>query len=172
MTENGDERSVPPGEGNKVSVEPEQAERMDGQEPKRVSRHSHFDRRRSAGSVEELLESELEQRLLNANVRLREQLMGSIVVALDSGKRYLVEASAEQTKVSQTESESADCVIQVSGSTLLRIAAGDLNPQIAMLSDKINVRGRLSLAVYFFNLIVPQSSLERADRQVEGRSVA
>jgi putative sterol carrier protein len=42
---------------------------------------------------------------------------------------------------------------------LKRIWQGELNPQIAMLSEKIRVEGRKAVAIYLFNLIAPPGHL-------------
>ncbi|MFM1847500.1 MAG: sterol transfer family, partial [Pseudomonadota bacterium] len=52
----------------------------------------------------------------------------------------------------------ADCSIRLSEDSLLRVASGDLNPQVGMLSDKIKVQGKVSFAVYFFNLVAPRGN--------------
>jgi hypothetical protein len=57
-----------------------------------------------------------------------------------------------------TSTAAVDCTIQLSEHTLLRIAAGELNAQVAMISDKVKVRGTSGLAVYFFNLIAPRQN--------------
>jgi len=58
---------------------------------------------------------------------------------------------------SETRSVLPDhCSIKISDENLMRIASGDLNPQLAMLSDKIQVDGKHSIAMYFFNLVAPR----------------
>jgi putative sterol carrier protein len=115
---------------------------------------------RRCSSARELITEEVVRRAQNANVKLRSQLVGSILVQVGYGQeRYLFDWSTEELKVGQAGSDSAaDCTIQISEDNLLKIASGDLNPQIAMLSEKIKLQGRLSLAVYFFNLITPRHS--------------
>jgi putative sterol carrier protein len=38
----------------------------------------------------------------------------------------------------------------------MAVRSGDLNPQVAMLADKIKVKGKIGPAVYLFNLIAPR----------------
>ena len=121
------------------------------------SRGRSEEMRRPATSVTELLNEHLCQSAMAANPRLRANLMGTVMLSLsDSGEKYLFDWSGDTPSVALTDKGAADCCITLRGSDLLRISNGDLNPQIAMLSDKISVQGRASLAIYFFNLIVPR----------------
>ncbi|RME62034.1 MAG: hypothetical protein D6780_00530, partial [Candidatus Dadabacteria bacterium] len=45
-----------------------------------------------------------------------------------------------------------ECLIEIESYWLEKIFSHQLNPQIAMLSEKILVEGKATLAVYFFNL--------------------
>ena len=129
-----------------AEAQPSAPERGRAQEP----------RRPAPVSVQELLGDSLLARARAADAKLRAQLMGSILLRFtNSGQRYLFDWSGDEPQAGPSDRESVDCIINLSEQTLLRIASGDLNPQIAMLSDKVNVKGRLSLAIYWFNLIVP-----------------
>jgi putative sterol carrier protein len=93
----------------------------------------------------------------------------------NSGERFLfdwreeapkVTSVARETVLSTDESQgvvvtaekiNADSFILLSEQHLMSIRAGDLNPQVGMLTDKIKVRGKVSPAVYIFNLIAPRS---------------
>lgn len=126
------------------------------------SQSRNNDSRRAQLSLQDVLGDPLKGRARNADPKLRAQLVGSIVIRFtNSGQRYLFDWTTDELKLGPTESENADCVISISEINLLKIASGELNPQIAMLSDKINVKGRLSLAIYWFNLIV--RNLEQAE---------
>ena len=115
------------------------------------------DSRRIPETVDELLGETLRLRAQSADPKLRTQLTGSILVRfVNSGKRFLFDWSQDPLTMGATDRQDADCVIALSEATLLRIATGDLNPQIAMLSDKIEVKGALALAIYWFNLIAPR----------------
>lgn len=116
------------------------------------------ERRTGFKDARELLVDELQVRVQRANPRLRGHLTGIVVVNVrGSGKKYLFDWRNEAPVIQEADSEAADCNISVSQDNLFRIASGELNPQIAMLSDKIHVTGNLAFAVYFFNLIAPRS---------------
>jgi putative sterol carrier protein len=63
------------------------------------------------------------------------------------------EVSAE----APTDKLSVDAHILLSEQHLMAVRSGDLNPQVGMLTEKIKVRGKVSPAVYIFNLIAPRS---------------
>ncbi len=108
-------------------------------------------------NAQELMTNELPARATYADAKLRSNLVGSIIVFLkDLDERYLFDWSTETLRTGKVESPTADCTIRLTSHVLLRIAQGDLNPQIAMLSDKISVQGKAGMAVYFFNLIAPR----------------
>jgi putative sterol carrier protein len=101
---------------------------------------------------------QLPQRGSRANPRLRANLAGSIRLELsDLGQQYLCSLKGDVFEVLEDKSSPADCTIKLSEGDLLRIIHGKLNAQLAMLSEKIQVEGQLSLAVYFFNLVSPKS---------------
>jgi len=112
---------------------------------------------------------ELPFRASRAKQRLRPYLTGTLVIELTNlGERYLFDWRGEEPKVSpvegaislaQGESSDAskvDCIISISEPNLMAVRSGDLNPQLAMLADKIKVQGRVSPAVYLFNLVAPR----------------
>lgn len=114
------------------------------------------ERRRNFANARELMTDELRTRATQSSDRLRACLTGSIIVKLkERGEKYLFDWTGATPRVESTDQAEGDCVINVSEGNLLKIAAGELNPQIGMLSEKIQVQGKLSLAVYFFNLIAP-----------------
>jgi putative sterol carrier protein len=126
-----------------------------GEESSRPYREPQ-ERRRNFSNARELMTDELQTRASQSSDRLRACLTGSIIVKLrERSEKYLFDWTGNIPKAEATEKTEGDCVINVSESNLLKIASGDLNPQIGMLSDKISVQGKLSLAVYFFNLIAP-----------------
>lgn len=88
--------------------------------------------------------------------KLRTHLAGTIFIELTPEKKKL---SFDGKTGKFVEGGSAsDCQISTSARYLEEISAGDLNPQIAMLTDKVKVSGDVGLAVYFFNLIAPNSN--------------
>lgn len=131
-----------------------------GGQPQQGERRREFEERRRFRNARELMTDELLNRARNANPKLRAQLLGSVLVTIKgSQERYLLDWSTEEIKVEATQQTLADCMIKISEDNLLKIASGDLNPQIGMLSEKIHLEGNPSLAVYFFNLIAPRSNL-------------
>jgi len=114
---------------------------------------------RRPGSSRQLLMQELPEKAAGVSTLLRSHLMGEIGVHLtDRGDHYIVDWISEKIQVKPQRPESPDCMIHLTEQNLLKIASGDLNPQIGMLSDKIKVEGKLSFAVYFFNLLVPKGA--------------
>lgn len=112
-------------------------------------------RKRFFKTAKELLLEELALRAAEASPCLKECLVGTVLVDIkDKNELYRVSWSGSGFKVEEGAG-SADCTIHLSEQNLLKIVSGDLNPQIAMLSDKVFVEGKLSLGVYFFNLIAP-----------------
>ena len=105
-----------------------------------------------------------------AGSKLMMHLTGGITVELErsggklqfdwrssSSSANLSSGSASGSGTSGSTSITPDqCNIRISDENLMRIASGDLNPQLAMLSDKIRVDGKHSLAMYFFNLVAPR----------------
>lgn len=105
----------------------------------------------------ELLETELLDLTTSATPSLRAQLKGKIAISFEGASGgYLFDWSSDTaalTPFSQEEgADGADCKLHLDERVLVDVTQGELNPQIAMLSDKIQVSGKHSLAVYFFNL--------------------
>ncbi|MCO6431725.1 MAG: SCP2 sterol-binding domain-containing protein [Deltaproteobacteria bacterium] len=112
------------------------------------------ERSRKARDAKELLTEEILYRSQRANAHLKNCLSGKIIFDLDGkGERYFIDWSGDTLKSGPCEDSDGDCVIKVSEATLMKIASGDLNPQVAMLSDKVKIQGKSSLAMYIFNLI-------------------
>lgn len=112
---------------------------------------------------------ELPLRAQRAKDRLRPYLAGALVIELsNSGEKFLFDWRGDEAKVSpfsgdvllsspeNTGPSAVDCVISVSEHHLMAIRSGDLNPQVALLADKIKVKGKMSPAVYLFNLVAPR----------------
>lgn len=94
--------------------------------------------------------------------KLRELLMGTVAVrVVDRSRAFVFDPKAEGFPVQESsgpgaKSAKADCVIDLTETSLQRMWNGELNPQIAMLSDKVTISGKAELAVYFFNLVSPK----------------
>lgn len=119
------------------------------------------ERRRAPSNADDVLIDELKARAQRAGPRLRECLLGTLLIELTNGKKYGFDWRQGELLVAPLAGDlggvgPADCTIRLSEDNLLRIANGDLNPQVGMLSDKIKVDGKVSFAVYFFNLIAPR----------------
>lgn len=124
---------------------------------------SDFNERRGGenrpATVDDIILGDLVANASRSGAKLKELLGGTILIKLvDSGKRFLIDWTGTELKAQSVGKDSvAECTILVSEDHLKRISYGDLNPQIAMLSEKIRVEGRKSVAMYFFNLIAPRS---------------
>ena len=118
-------------------------------------------RERRSNNADDILGREIVANAGRSSAKLRELLAGTILVQLtDSGKRFLIDWSQPELKSTSVGKEaSADCTISLSEDHLKRIASGELNPQIAMLSEKVQVAGRKGAAMYLFNLIAPRNNL-------------
>lgn len=118
---------------------------------------------------------ELPDRAQRAGLRLKPYLTARILMELsNSGERYLFDWREDAPKVSAVPREIAvtteelapetpsdkvvvDAHIVLSEQHLMAIRSGDLNPQVGMLTEKIKVKGKVSPAVYIFNLIAPRT---------------
>jgi len=87
---------------------------------------------------------------------LKAQLAGNLLLRFrDSGRCISFEGPSGEVQAlssSQASGYQSDCTVDLSENHLEQILDGDLNPQVAMLSEKLRVQGKLSLAVYFFNV--------------------
>lgn len=132
------------------------AEEAEEEEPREDERTI---RRKLPGfnNAQELLLNELPARASYADAKLRGNLVGSIVVHLkDTDERFLFDWTTDQLRTGKAENGAGDCTIRLNSQNLMRIANGDLNPQVGMLSDKVMIEGRAGLAIYFFNLVAPR----------------
>ncbi|MEY4701216.1 MAG: hypothetical protein RL326_1403 [Pseudomonadota bacterium] len=119
---------------------------------------------------------ELPDRAQRAGLRLKPYLTARILVELtNSGERYLFDWREDAPKVRAVSREetvtteeglagelssdklAVDAHIALSEQHLMAVRSGDLNPQVGMLTEKIKVKGKVSPAVYIFNLIAPRS---------------
>ena len=83
-------------------------------------------------------------------------LSGKTVLQVeDSG--YVVKSQQGKLEIYRDDEAEGDCFISLSEPDFIEIARGELNPQIAMVSEKIDVDGKADLAMYVFNLISPLS---------------
>lgn len=67
---------------------------------------------------------------------------------------YSLDWSKNELKILAEAVEKPACIIEISEDHLTEISEGLLNPQVAMLSDKVHVSGDMGIAMYVFNLFV------------------
>lgn len=113
--------------------------------------------RRPTNSREVLLQF-VPNRSERADEKLRSHLVGKIAIAVDgANENYLFEWQSGRATVREEQTENVECSIRLSEQNLMRVVAGELNPQVAMLSGKIQVQGNAEAAIYFFNLVAPKA---------------
>lgn len=84
-------------------------------------------------------------------LHLLENLAGTVRFELrDSGESCCLEPASGKAL---EKLENPDLVIRMHSGDARRLLSGDLNPQIAMLSGKIQIEGRANLAMYLFNVL-------------------
>jgi putative sterol carrier protein len=110
-------------------------------------------RRGRPKNAEELVMQELPARASGAHDLLRSKLRGKIQLKVKGAGNYHLDWSGNEFIVKKNNSSQADTTIEIEERDLMKITTGGLNPQIGMLSDKIQVSGNPEIAVYFFNLI-------------------
>jgi hypothetical protein len=132
--------------------------------------------RRVIQNGRDVLCEELPERAQRAALRLKPYLTGVLVIEFtNSGERFVfdwrdetpkthpigrevaVSISGEVAGSVSNDKVQADAIVALSEQHVMSIRAGDLNPQIGMLTEKIRVKGKVSSAVYLFNLIAPRS---------------
>lgn len=117
----------------------------------------------------DVLCEELPSRAVRAKLRLRPHLTCVLgVEILSSGERFVFDWKSEEPKVtpvtggftlsadSPGQATVVESIISLTEQNLMAVRSGDLNPQVAMLADKIKVKGKVGPAVYLFNLIAPR----------------
>jgi hypothetical protein len=117
----------------------------------------------------DVLCEELPNRAARAKLRLKPHLTCLLGLELSSsGERFVFDWKGEEPKVTPAtspltvnaenpgEATVVDSIISLTEQNLMAVRSGDLNPQVAMLADKIKVKGRIGPAVYLFNLIAPR----------------
>jgi hypothetical protein len=117
----------------------------------------------------DVLCEELPNRAARAKLRLKPHLTCVLGVEISSsGEKFVFDWKGEEPKVSPAggtltvnaenpgEATLVDSIISISEQNLMAVRSGDLNPQVAMLADKIKVKGKVGPAVYLFNLIAPR----------------
>lgn len=163
------ESNLPPGLHGEEELDEIYSQRggeefSEGEEPEvkeaKTERPAPQRRRGQFRDARDVLLGEARDRLARVNDRLKTQLSGSIIIEVSDPKSSFMMCSAESglsfEELADKAAATSDCKVMIRQSDLLRVANGDLNPQVGMLSDRIKVEGRVGLAVYLFNLIAPQ----------------
>ena len=117
----------------------------------------------------DVLCEELPNRAARAKLRLKPHLTCLLAVEItSSGEKFIFDWKGDEPKVSPATSgitvltentgdaTVVDSIISLTEQNLMAVRSGDLNPQVAMLADKIKVKGKIGPAVYLFNLIAPR----------------
>jgi len=117
----------------------------------------------------DVLCEELPDRASRAKLRMKPYLTGAFAVELtNSGDRFIFDWRGDDPKVAPlakdvkltigegTDPSMVESIISLSEQNLMSVRSGDLNPQVAMLADKIKVQGKVGPAVYLFNLVAPR----------------
>ena len=125
--------------------------------------------RKAIQNGRDVLCEELPGRASRAKLRMKPHLTCTLVVELtSSGEKFLVDWKGDEptvvpvsgpvsvATVEGRDADAVDSVISLTEQNLMAVRSGDLNPQVAMLADKIKVKGKIGPAVYLFNLIAPR----------------
>lgn len=128
------------------------------QEPSR--RHTQQRKRSFANSAEVI--DYIPERVHSLPPRLHENLLGVIAVEVTENNpsnvkyRRYVDWRGEKVAVSELYEGVPDTTVTVSEYVFMEIARGNLNPQIALVSNRVRVAGKVGFGIYFFNLISPR----------------
>jgi hypothetical protein len=143
--------------------------RDEGEEEEEEEEEAPVVTRKVIQNARDVLCEELPVRAERAKLRLRPQLTGAFLIEVsNTGEKFIFDWRGQEPKVSPVEGtvelaaadnvdpSKVDSIISVSDQHLMAIRSGDLNPQVAMLADKIRVKGKMGPAVYLFNLVAPR----------------
>lgn len=104
----------------------------------------------------------LRKRLTRARIRRREKIkslvQGYNLIHITENKVDILIQWLDDDVTVENKSlplEELSCKIIMNKSNFSKITQGKLNPQIALLSDKVKVEGKVNNAVYLFNLLAP-----------------
>jgi putative sterol carrier protein len=139
-------------EGEDTEFDDSEDFESDDEENEESDEPSRGSRRGRPKNAEELVMQELPARAASAHDLLRSKLRGKIQLKIKGSGNYHLDWSGSEFLVKKSNSE-ADTTIEMEERDLMKVISGGLNPQIGMLSDKIQVSGNPEIAVYFFNLI-------------------
>lgn len=106
-------------------------------------------------SISDIMGDELATRASRANDLLKSKIKGTVLIKILGAKDFLFDGVKGEVSSPKNSDQASDSTIEIGEKDMVAIANGVLNPQLAMLSDKIKVSGNAELAIYFFNLISP-----------------
>ncbi len=87
--------------------------------------------------------------------RLRTHLPSPVKVRIfDKNLSFCLDWTQPELRISENTTEQVACTVSLRERDFQSLVEGRLNPQVAMLSDKIKVEGQTSLAIYIFNLLI------------------
>lgn len=136
-------------------------ERPTAEEPEERSRRSAPQKRRAFSNGVEVLEY-IPERIHSLPPRLHENLLGVVAVEVTDNNlanvkyRRYVDWRSEKILCSELYEGVPDTTVTVSEHVLMEISRGNLNPQIALVSNRVRVSGKVGFGIYFFNLISPR----------------
>ncbi|NLF25830.1 MAG: SCP2 sterol-binding domain-containing protein [Deltaproteobacteria bacterium] len=108
---------------------------------------------RGSKDLRDFIMGEIGARSERAGRKLKTQLSSLVQLELtDLNHSFLFDWQGSDLRIHEGSDPQADCRIALSSTDLWSISNGELNAQIAMLSDKVKVSGKAGVAVYFFNL--------------------
>ena len=99
-----------------------------------------------------LLQNAVMKNCTRSNSRLKQHLTGVIQLNVTGTGSYVLDWRENDMTIKEGAIENADCTIDMSSSDFVDAANGDLNIQIAILSDKVKFKGRAEMASYLFNI--------------------
>ncbi len=154
-----------PAKGASAEVEPSDDDLLDDEDDQDVQPVT----RKVIQNGRDVLCEELPSRASRAKLRLKPHLTCTLAVELSSsGERFIFDWNGDEPTVvpaggvltvnaeNPGEATLVDSIISLTEQNLMAVRSGDLNPQVAMLTDKIKVKGKIGPAVYLFNLIAPR----------------
>ena len=88
---------------------------------------------------------------INEQAKKTAPIGGSIKFDLDGNIVY-IDGTGDANVVSE-EDKDADCLIQTSMETLMKLQSGKLNPMMAVMGGKVKIKGDMGLAMKLQSLL-------------------
>lgn len=141
LKDNIDESSIIKGDKQQLS-----SDEIKAHEPIRSGR------RATLGGIIGLLKNAAMKNCTRSNSRLKQHLTGVVQLIITGTGSYILDWREDDMTIKEGEVENADCTIEMNSADFIDAANGDLNIQIAILSDKVKFKGRAEMASYLFNI--------------------